>query len=286
MINYKLHENNWTIFIEDLDMRTASQEDINQIARLIATNTLVIIRNQNLTATDEVRILRMFKNPQTFAVPIATNYVSDLAGAVVEGSEDLFLRVSGKPDDHGRVGIAAYESEMVWHCNDPGEASRLPMVWLYGVEGTVGSRTSYNNNILSYADLSEDMKKEIDNYHLEVIKEMGLDIDNLRTDGVIAEYKPKLVVTNIANKTGLFFPMYHAVKIQEASDERSKEILEFLCEHTVQEQYVYHHDWKDGDIVIGEQNLGIHKRWPFKQIGKRTLHRAAFDFPDQDYSKL
>jgi len=284
MINYRLHENNWTVFIEDLDMRQASQNDINQIAKLIATNTLVIIRNQNLTATDEVAIIRKFKNPQTFVVPEATNYVSGLEGAVVEGSEDLFLRVSGKPDDHGRVGIAAYETEMVWHCNDPGEANRLPMVWLYGVEGTTGSRTSYNNNILSYADLSEDMKKEINSYHLEVIKEMGLDIDNLRTDGVIAEYKPKLVVTNIANRTGLFFPMYHVSKILEATDQRSKEVLDFLREHTVQEQYVYHHDWRDGDIVIGEQNLGIHKRWPFKQINQRTLHRAAFDFPDQDYT--
>jgi hypothetical protein len=284
MIDYRLHENGWTVFIEDLDMRQASQEQVNQIAKLIATNTLVIIRNQNLTANDEVQIIRKFKNPQTFVVPEATNYVSGLEGAVVEGSEDLFLRVSGKPDDHGRVGIAAYESEMVWHCNDPGEANRLPMVWLYGVEGTVGSRTSYNNNILSYNDLPGDFKTEIEDYHMEVIREMGLDINNLATNGIIADYKPRLVVTNIANKKGLYFPMYHVSKIQEASEERSREILDFLREHTVQEQYVYHHDWRDGDIVIGEQNLGIHKRWPFKQIGQRTLHRAAFDFPDQDYT--
>jgi alpha-ketoglutarate-dependent taurine dioxygenase len=266
-------------------MKTASQDDVNQIAKLIATNTLVIIRNQDLNPTEEATIIRMFKNPQSFVVPKATNYINTLAGAVVEGSEDLFLRVSGKRDEEGRVGIAAYESEMVWHCNDPGEANRLPMVWLYGVEGTVGSRTSYNNNVLSYNDLSEDMKVEIENYHLEVIKEMGLDINNMETNGVIAEYKPQLVVTNIAKKKGLFFPMYHVSKIQEASEERSKEILDFLRMHTVQEQYVYHHDWRDGDIVIGEQNLGIHKRWPFKQIGQRTLHRAAFDFPDQDYTQ-
>jgi alpha-ketoglutarate-dependent taurine dioxygenase len=285
MINYTIHENGWTVFIEDLDMKTASQDQINQIAKLIATNTLVIIRNQNLTPPEEAKILRMFKTPQSFVVPKATNYINTLAGAVVEGSDDLFLRVSGKKDDEGRVGIAAYESEMVWHCNDPGEANRLPMVWLYGAEGTLGSRTSYNNNVLSYKDLPEDLKIEIENYHLEVIKEMGLDINNMETNGIIAEYKPPLVITNIANQKGLFFPMYHIVKIQEATEERSEEILKFLREHIVQEQYVYHHDWRDGDIVIGEQNLGIHKRWPFKQIGQRTLHRAAFDFPDQDYTQ-
>ena len=285
MVNYTIHENGWTVFIEDLDMKTASQDDVNQIAKLIATNTLVIIRNQNLTPPEEAKILRMFKNPQSFVVPKATNYINTLAGAVVEGSDDLFLRVSGKKDEHGRVGIAAYESEMVWHCNDPGEASRLPMVWLYGAEGTLGSRTSYNNNVLSYKDLSKDLKVEIEDFHLEVIREMGLDINNMETNGIIADYKPPLVITNIANQKGLFFPMYHIVKIQEATEERSEEILKFLREHIVQEKYVYHHDWRDGDIVIGEQNLGIHKRWPFKHIGQRTLHRAAFDFPDQDYTQ-
>lgn len=285
MVNYTIHENGWTVFIEDLDMKQVSQDQINQIAKLIATNTLVIIRNQNLTPPEEAKILRMFKNPQSFVVPKATNYINTLAGAVVEGSDDLFLRVSGKKDEHGRVGIAAYESEMVWHCNDPGEANRLPMVWLYGAEGTLGSRTSYNNNVLSYKDLSKDLKVEIEDFHLEVIREMGLDINNMETNGIIADYKPPLVITNIANQKGLFFPMYHIVKIQEATEERSEEILKFLREHIVQEKYVYHHDWRDGDIVIGEQNLGIHKRWPFKQIGQRTLHRAAFDFPDQDYTQ-
>ena len=285
MVNYTIHENGWTVFIEDLDMKQVSQDQINQIAKLIATNTLVIIRNQNLTPPEEAKILRMFKNPQSFVVPKATNYINTLAGAVVEGSDDLFLRVSGKRDEEGRVGIAAYESEMVWHCNDPGEANRLPMVWLYGAEGTLGSRTSYNNNVLSYKDLSKDLKVEIEDFHLEVIREMGLDINNMETNGIIADYKPPLVITNIANQKGLFFPMYHIVKIQEATEERSEEILKFLREHIVQEKYVYHHDWRDGDIVIGEQNLGIHKRWPFKQIGQRTLHRAAFDFPDQDYTQ-
>jgi hypothetical protein len=60
MINYELHDNGWTVFIEDLDMKQASQDEINQIAKLIAVNTLVIIRNQNLTAPEEAKIIRMF----------------------------------------------------------------------------------------------------------------------------------------------------------------------------------------------------------------------------------
>ena len=284
MIDYKLHTNGWTVIIDQIDMSSANQEDINQIAKLVAKNTLVVIRNQNLSVQDEVKVLRMFKDVQEFRVPTADNYISDLAGAVVEGSEDIFLRVSGKKDKNGLVGIAAYECEMVWHCNEPGLENRRPIVWLYSVEGSEGSRTSYTNNILSYNDLDENLKKEIENYHLEIIQEMGLDIDGLETDGELSEYNPPLVKINKGNNKGLYFPMYHIHKIKELDEEKSKPIIEYLRDLVVQEQYVYHHDWKDGDILIGDQDLGIHKRWPFNKITERTLHRACFDYPDQDYT--
>ena len=60
-------------------------------------------------------------------------------------------------------------------------------------------------------------------------------------------------------------------------------MIEFLKEFIIREEYVYHHDWEDGDILIADQEIGIHKRWPFKEIEKRLLHRMAFEFPDQDY---
>ena len=33
MVNYKLDKNNWTVIIEDFDMTTATQEDINHISK-------------------------------------------------------------------------------------------------------------------------------------------------------------------------------------------------------------------------------------------------------------
>ena len=129
MISYKLDKNKWTVIIEDFNMTSATQEDINYISKLIAKNTLVVIRNQRLSVEDEVRILKMFKDIQTFVVADSTDYVSTLAGAMVAGSEDLFLRVSGKKDEQGRAGIAGYDCEMVWHCNEPGIKNRKSMVW-------------------------------------------------------------------------------------------------------------------------------------------------------------
>jgi alpha-ketoglutarate-dependent taurine dioxygenase len=62
------------------------------------------------------------------------------------------------------------------------------------------------------------------------------------------------------------------------TDEEFKEIHEYLVNHVKQEKFMYHHDWKDGDVVISEQWLSVHKRWPFKKMDKRVLHRIAFDY--------
>jgi taurine dioxygenase len=293
MIDYKIYDNNWTVIIEDFDMTKATQEDINHISKLIAKHTLVVIRNQKLSVTDEVRVLKMFKDTQTFVVAEADNYISTLAGAMVAGSEDLFLRVSGKKDEHGRAGIAGYDCEMVWHCNEPGIKDRKSIVWLHSIEGSKGSRTSYTNNSLSYNDLPTDLKQQLENCHLEIYQGLGLGADDLESeyaellkmgnDG-FAKYNPPLIKINKAGNKGIYFPMYHVHKIKELDENKSKEITDFLREFIVREEYVYHHDWEDGDILIADQEIGIHKRWPFKNIAERTLHRACFDYPDQDYT--
>jgi alpha-ketoglutarate-dependent taurine dioxygenase len=284
MINYELHENGWTVMLRDFDFKTATQDDINQIAKLIANNTVVVARNQFLTIEDEVRIAKLFKEPQRFDPENSESSERHTTGCEIENSEGLFLRVTGEKNEHGLPGIAAHKSEMIWHCNDPGAEYRKPIVWLYGVRGTEGSRTTWNNNILSYQDLDDAVKNQIDAYHLEVVLESALDGDNPDLDYEISNYNPTLVRRNIAGKKGLFFPFLQVIKIKEISYELSKELTNWLGPYTVQEKYCYHHDWNNGDVVISEQNLGIHKRWRFENIENRLLHRGAFDFPDQDYS--
>ncbi len=97
MIQFKLHDNGWTILVEDFNINTATQDDINDIAKLLATNTLIVLRNQSLTVQDEIRIAKMFKNPQQFHVEVEGSFDAECyRGAEVEGSEKYILRVTGE----------------------------------------------------------------------------------------------------------------------------------------------------------------------------------------------
>ena len=281
-MNYHLHENGWTVILDDFDFKIATQQDIDYLARLLATNTLVVIKKQSLTVKDELRIINMFKNPEPFIKPNDPDYIH----CWVDGTNGIIQRVTGELNDHGKPGLAGHTDEMIWHCNDPYRKDRRPLVWLYGVKGTSKSRTSWNNNIMSYNDLDQETK----NFYktLKIVIKTGMDLDiKLEEDrkkvSMDFEYFPNLVHVNNAGKTGLFFPFLQMSHFLGMTLEDSRKIIEPLAEYTVQDKYCYHHDWDDGDIIIAEQWLGIHKRWEFEDITNRVLHRAVFDFPDQDY---
>jgi alpha-ketoglutarate-dependent taurine dioxygenase len=163
---------------------------------------------------------------------------------------------------------------------------RRSIVWLYGVRGTAGSRTSWTNNILSYNDLDDATKEQMSKLKFDFViapRDMTENSLDLELGKVSTGLTRSVVHTNIAGKTGLFFPFNQIAKFVGMTEEESKKIIEPMSEYITQEKYCYHHDWQDGDIVISEQWLGVHKRWAFKNIEQRMLHRCEMEFVDQDY---
>ena len=281
-MNYRIHENGWTVIFDNFDLREATQDDINQIAKLLATNTLVVFKKQNLTVEDELRIVNMFDDPE----PWCSKEDFDWA-FTVPGTNGLLARVTGEKDKDGNsTGLADHIDEMIWHSNRPWQKERRSLIWLYGVKGTAGSITTWNNNILTYETLPIEKRELLKK--LKICPLGGLDhekMDELETDEnvFVSDAFFDVVQTNIAGKVGLFFPFLQINSFVGMTREESLPILTEIGEYTVQPQFCYDHHWEDGDLTIAEQWLGIHKRHRFEKIHQRLLHRAAFNFPNQNY---
>ena len=271
------HSNGWTQFVEDLDLREATDEQAQTIGRLLAEHTVVVIRGQNLTPRQEVEFCRKIGNLESLE---RRKNDKGFDGFIVPDSDYHVMRVTGELDEHGRPGLFGHVSDLDWHANQTANEWRHPIVWLYGVKGTEGSRTSWLNNILTYQDLPPELQEAykeirmINGYKQGAYSEdhFGKPID------INFTYKPRLVHTNLAGKTGLFFPFLQIHQIDGMTEDQSREFIEMLRDHVLQERYMYHHDWQDGDIVIAEQWLGIHKRWRCETIATRRLHRICLDF--------
>ena len=80
-----------------------------------------------------------------------------------------------------------------------------------------------------------------------------------------------LVYTNEAGVTGLFFPYLQIL------GGVPQDLYEYLKNHILKDKYRYDHYWEDGDVVISEQWLTIHKRHAFEKMNKRLMYRIAID---------
>jgi len=286
-MKYHLHENGWTIIVDDFDFNHATKDDIDLISRLVAKQTLVVVKNQNLTLENELKVCRMFKNLKP-AFDKEDQVFRHSAADLAIDPDGMICRVTGEKNDEGKTGIAGHASEMAWHNNAPYDPDRRPIIWLYSVKGSKGSRTSYNNTVLAYNDLDQETKDKLKDLKCIYFSGIKLNADNVTSDNkkVVEDFTPPLVYTNIANQTGLYLSPYLLETFVGMSKEETKAIVDPLFEFVIQDKYCYHHDWDDGDVLLGEQWLGIHKRWYFENIEHRLLHRAAFDFTDQDYSNI
>lgn len=272
-MNITLHENGWTIIVNE-DIRMLSDQEIREVGRLALTNLLVVFKKQSLTIDDEERICNLIGECQY--------YPEDYEPIKSIRHSKHILRVTGKLDKDGDPGLFGHEAALDWHADQPSNEDRYPLIWLYGAEGTTGSRTSYINNVASYEALSDVMKEKIADIKVFCGYESGrYSPSTFFKEHINTNNAMNLVYTNNEGKVGLFFPFLQIFGFDGYEQEEFGVIMQELTDHVLQEQFVYHHDWDDGDVVLSEQWLSIHKRWEFDKMKDRVLHRIALD-----YSKL
>lgn len=281
--------NNWVAEVTDFSITTATDDEIQTIGNLIADATVVVIpRILDVTPLDEHVFTGRFGEHDLFN-EVKAKYPKFYESIMSDYPEaPSIARVTGAPNDEGLPGLHGHDGDLDWHCNKPHMPNRMDVAYLRTVKGSVGSRTSWINGIMAYNDLSDEWKDKIKDITLRTTSSYGNyseigDVFGL-TETVSEDfnYKPPLVSTNAKGHKSIHFPYLQmrglvGVKNQQEEDN----IIAYIKNHMLQDKYVYHHDWQDGDIVLSDQWSGIHKRWAFTGMKTRLLHRIV-----HTYSKI
>ena len=272
------HSNGWTLTIDE-HIRSLSQEQLYEIAKLCNRHYVVVFRNQHLTVEDQMRITSSIG---TVKLDHGRNDAEKERILIEPG----VIRVTGELNSKGEKGLFGHDEELDWHTHHANAVRRYPFVWLYAVKGSAGSRTSWINQEMAYNDLPASVRKQLQGikyasgYKVGSFSDMAVAKEKINYENPIS-----VVHTNKEGKKGLYFPFQQVYDIVEgATKEQWEELHKFLKRHCTQEKYIYHHDWRDKDLVISEQWLSIHKRWQFDGMKNRLLHRIAFDY-DKAYTK-
>lgn len=262
----------WAQQITGLQLEDATAMDARSIGELCINKNLVLLRNQNLSLSQQARFCEFIGS-----IPRDKDKEKNRAKDIV--LEHGVVRVTGEKNDDGKEGLFGHESALDWHANKASSQDRAPLVWLYAHKGSAGSQTSWINTALAYQDLPHDLKEELS----EVTIHCGFQKGRYTQSDYFKEHintkNPfPLIYTNIRGRKGLYFPFLQTFDSPNLSSQRWKEVSDFIIQHMLHEKYVYHHYWQDGDVIISDQWHTLHKRWSCENMQQRVLHRIAFNY--------
>jgi alpha-ketoglutarate-dependent taurine dioxygenase len=269
-MDYTLHENGWTVIVED-DIRDLSSSDILNVAKLLSEQTVVVFNKQiDISPENQLEIAHIIGDVMKQRNKSRSNPINLIDG---------IIRVTGKKNDKGEPGLFGHTSALDWHANQASNKNRDPIVWMYGAEGMEGSRTSFINMANVYENLPDDFKKEIKNIKCFFGYEAGkYSTTPYFRDHVNTESLFDLVMTVASGKTSLYYPFLQVFGMDQIDEDKFKSIHNRLVEYILDEQHSYHHNWLDGQILLSDQWLSLHKRWEFDKMEERVLHRIAINY--------
>ena len=260
------------------DIRDLDEGDVKMIGRAVHKSLVVVIPNQNNISQDD--LVEFCETIGTVdKIPHDEDYDRHRRHTATYNWWNGVIRVTGELNRDNEPGLFPHKEELKWHIDQASTNNRNCFPALHGIRGTEGSVTGFLNNILSYNDLPSDIKDRIKDieifcwarhgtYSPKSYKFFRNHINNTN--------KFPLVHTNNGGETGLFFPFNQIFDWVTEQDD-ARELYEILKDHVLQEKYMYKHEWQDGDLVLLEQNLLLHKRYYFENITDRLLHRVSFD---------
>lgn len=260
----KIHNN--------VNLNTLSHDNIADIFKDIKDYPVVAVKGQQLSADEFGQICKhvgKFRHIPDTPAERARSHIR------AENTAEQIVRVTGALNNEGKPGLFGHIEELGWHADKASNPGREAVVWLYGVSGTAGSITSWIDTALAYNDLDSSLQQELKNYHLYCGYKKGTySNEDVFVEHVNKDWTPCAVQT-FGNRTGLYFPYYQTFGIVELDNKQFVELADYLWQHMNQEKYMYHHHWEDGDLVIHEQWLSLHKRHKFDHMDKRILYRAV-----------
>jgi len=292
--------------IYDIDLKTCSDDEIKELGKIVIDQLVVYVDPENCSVTPARlnHIAKIFGDPFGGIDQSAYNVAQykwknrqleekDLKTLkelkkIRVGLEEYpgMLRVTGKRDDEGDYMGMFAEGELDWHSDRQGTGNFVPMILLNAVEGTEGTCTEFLQTADAYELLSSEWKNIIDNLvgiHRYVPGKMAPGL-NASQDNILRmnmcpvdDSEVPIVCYSPGGRKGIRLSYNTLDHFKGFNKKESDEILQFILNHFLKDEYVYHQDWKDGGLVFMDQTITVHRR-PTKDCSKRVMIRQTCNF--------
>jgi taurine dioxygenase len=256
--------------VEDISVvANPTAEDISATKALWAEHKLLLFRGQNVSEEDLVGFSREFGNLE---IHERTEYLSP--------QHPEILYVSNMKKDGKLMGILS-DTEVGGHYDQiylprPAVGSLLAAHTLPTDRGN----TEFADMAAAYAALPDDIKHKLDGKKATQSYEAFNRAYSVPTNDNQKRRSPDIdqPVVRIHPITGvkaLYLCPGMTTRIVGLSEADSDEMLDYLFEWTVRPEFVYSHEWQDGDCLMWDNACTMHRRDPFDQNEARLMKRTT-----------
>jgi alpha-ketoglutarate-dependent 2,4-dichlorophenoxyacetate dioxygenase len=266
--------------VSEIDLREVSdQATFDRIRAGMDQYAVLVFRNQKLTNQEQLEFSERFDgklHTQTSLSVFAKNRhgneaLSDIANVNEKG--ELLAK-----DDRRRM---TNLGNRLWHTDasfvDP--AGRYSLL-LGKVIPPVRADTEFADMRAAYDALSDEMKAAIEDLHVHhsIVysrQVLGFEFTKEEQDRLKGAVHPLVRMIPGSQRQALYLAS-HASHVIEMPVPEGRALLRDLTEHATRPEFVYQHDWREGDLVIWDNRATMHRARPFDDARyRRELTRTT-----------
>ena len=244
-------------------------EDIAATKALWAEHKLLLFRGQDVSEEDLVGFSKKFGDLE---IHVRTEYLSP--------QHPEILYVSNMKKDGKLMGILS-DTEVGWHYDQiylprPAVGSLLAAHTLPTERGN----TEFADMAAAYEALPADIKYVLDGKQATQSYEAFNRAYSVPTNDKQKRRSPDIdqpvVRTHpITGVKALYLCPGMTTRIVGLSEAESDEMLDFLFDWSIKPEFVYSHEWQDGDCLMWDNACTMHRRDPFDQNEMRLMKRTT-----------
>jgi alpha-ketoglutarate-dependent 2,4-dichlorophenoxyacetate dioxygenase len=270
----------FAVELSGVDLTTTLEPElVESILRLIADAGVLVIRDQPVTDTEQIRFSSRLGPLETYP---SRDYLTSSAHpeiAVVSNVDPTTDEVM-PPLDRRR---AYNDANALWHSDSSFRAIPAAMSILSGREvPPSGGDTHFADMRIAWNSLSEDERSalagRVGRHSLAYSRRRlsGFDFSQREAEQVVNTVRQPLVRTHPVNARCALFLGAHLGQIEGMSDEESQEAADRWQRPATAEDRIYVHRWRRGDIVIWDNRSVLHRATPYlANQHRRVMHRTV-----------
>ena len=270
----------------DVDLSDLDDATFDAIYKLWQEDPLLLFRRQSLSERQHVEYSRRFGE--------LDHLVRDDMYSP-KYPEIIYITSLKKPDGKPLGGLGAYE--VMWHHDQiyrqrPASGSIFYACDMPENDG----RTSYCNTQLGLESMPAEMrrkfegKKAVAKYGYKktygVERDFKDDKDRLKVihDRTPAMPHDTILKNPVTGRESLFLDPNKTVTIEGMTEAETQAFLEELKGHMLQNQFVYTHTWRNGDVMMWDNARLWHQREAFDETLPRLAKRTTIFLRAKDFA--